>query len=430
MNRRTFLKTGTLLGATWLLNPLDVLSLDATRGKNKSHKLKATPATRISKVDKPLAIAMWDFSWILRHHKYGSFENWEEVIAGLAERGYNAIRMDAMPQFVVSEKDGTIIDEFRSPVKSWNPVLWGNQYTMSFRPREALLEFLPLCKKYGIQVGLSSWFSPHGIKRDIFTEEGGALRAWTETLDFLKENGLLDENIIYVDLLNEYPVNHGFDWLKIEMNKCSDTEEFMINNPQAHMPQKMSNDENVRELRKMVYNNFSKDLCGTLAQRYPELDFFVSYDQAMEDIDLTNQKALDFHMWFSHTGKLPSVKEIGEADLNYDWKVLQANLDKYWQENRQELIDWMDARITSVAKMARENGVVCGNTEGWGAVCWMDHPDLSWDFIKESAEIAVNLCKKHPEYKFICTSNFTHPHFKGMWNDIEWHRKITSIIKS
>ena len=58
---------------------------------------------------------------------------------------------------------------------------------------------MPLCKKYGVKVGLSSWFLPHNTRRtDIFNEEGGVVRAWTETLQFLKDHDLLD-NVIYVD---------------------------------------------------------------------------------------------------------------------------------------------------------------------------------------------------------------------------------------
>ena len=122
---------------------------------------------KVSNLKKPLAIAMWDFSWILRHHRYGEFENWDMVLEGLAERGYNAIRIDAMPQYVAADTSGQIDQEFRSVKDGWRPSLWGNDYTMSFRPREALLEFLPKCRKYGIKVGLATWFIQawHGTQR-------------------------------------------------------------------------------------------------------------------------------------------------------------------------------------------------------------------------------------------------------------------------
>lgn len=89
----------------------------------------------------------------------------------------------------------------------------------------------------------------------------------------------------------------------------------------------------------------------------------------------------------------------------------------------------MKGRIANVASVAKEHNIVCGNTEGWGSVNWYDHPELGWDWIKECAEICVEACLAHENYKFICTSNFTHPQFKGMWDDIAWHKAITSKIK-
>ncbi len=60
---------------------------------------------------------------------------------------------------------------------------------MTFNPREVLLEFLPKCRDYGIKVGASSWFMRHGTAReDIFMEEDGLKRAWSETLAFLRSN--------------------------------------------------------------------------------------------------------------------------------------------------------------------------------------------------------------------------------------------------
>lgn len=90
----------------------------------------------------------------------------------------------------------------------------------------------------------------------------------------------------------------------------------------------------------------------------------------------------------------------------------------------------MDQAITAVAKKAKQNNITCGNTEGWGPVGWLDHPELNWNWVKEAADIAVVLAKKHNNYKYICSSNFTHPQFKGIWEDIKWHRKITCLIKS
>lgn len=153
MKRRDFINNIKLAGTASLILPSSLLG--------NGHSTKAVNNTGhsmvpISKVKKPLAIAMWDYSWILRHHRYGEFLDWDLVLEGLAERGYDAIRIDVMPQFVASSKEGKIVEEYRTPKKDWVPILWGKDYAMDFRLREALLEFLPKCKKYGIKVGLAT----------------------------------------------------------------------------------------------------------------------------------------------------------------------------------------------------------------------------------------------------------------------------------
>ncbi len=394
--------------------------------------------SRVSQLKKPVAIAMWDFSWILRHHKFGEFEDWDQVLQGLAERGYNAIRMDAMPQFVAADTDGTIREEFRSHKTSWTPALWGNQYSMTFRPREALLEFLPKCEKYGIKVGLASWFLRHGTDRSqIFNEKDAVYRAWDETLGFLESHDLL-KNVLYVDLLNEYPYWHGYDWLKSELNKRSDIEKFRLDNPDAHIPdggedKKQRIEEGIaidNPLEVQFYNQFAGDLLKGLKAKYPELDFFVSFSQMdLDKMDLSNCDALDYHLWFEYFIKVPEIGQIHALDATLDHRNASATINKVWTRNKSQLIETMNGSIAKTARIAREHNIVCGNTEGWGSVNWYDHPELGWDWIKECAEISVDACLKHDNYKFICTSNFTHPQFKGMWDDIAWHRAITGKIK-
>ena len=425
MERRTFIKFSSLVGAGSLLSASSLLN-----GCNQSIKKNHITPLPVSKVKKPLAIAMWDYSWILRHHKFGEFEDWDKVLAELAERGYNAIRIDAMPQFVASTKEGKVINEFRSPKEGWVPSLWGNDFSMNFRPREALQEFLPRCAEHGIKVGLATWFMPHGINNDIHNEQGGLYRAWDETLDFLKTKDLLD-NVIYVDLLNEYPFWHGYDWLKNEMNKRSDAKKFLLDNPDANVPDFVPR-ENDNRLQQIFYNNFIDKLICSLKNKYNELEFFASLDSGMslDKINLDNFQALDYHIWFAHKGCIPGLREIAGKKLSQDFRAIYKDLYSYWTQNKTTLTSWIDKRISKIAATAAKHNIVCGNTEGWGPIFWYDHPDLSWNWIKESADICIDLAKKHQQYKFICTSNFTHPQFKGLWKDVTWHKQITRRIKT
>lgn len=424
MERRKFLKYSAL-GAGTVLLPV---SLSCNRSSGKLDKSGIVP---ISLQQKPLAIAMWDFSWILRHHRYGEFEDWDRVLEGLSDRGYNAIRIDAMPQLVVSDSDGGIVQEFRCVREGWTPSLWGNDYTTTIRPREALLEFLPKCKKYGIRVGLATWFMEHGSgRKEIFSEEGGLMRAWKETLDFLDQHELLD-NVIYVDLLNEYPFWHGYDWLKEGLDERSNMKRFKVNNPEANLPDfDIEESGGFNQIQQLFYNEFISGLIKALRADYPHLDFFASLDSGMslENIDISEFSAIDYHIWFAHHGTIPGIAQISARDQMLDLGSIYKDLLTYWRNNKALLIEWMDHRLTAISDMAARHQVPCGNTEGWGPIFWYDHPELDWKWVKEAAELCIELALKHPSYKFLCTSNFTHPQFVGMWEDIAWHRKMTRKI--
>ena len=422
--RRSFLRNTLLASGALLAPPRDMTHFSVPPENPRPL------STRISGVKVPLAIAMWDFSWILRHHRYGEFEDWDRVLEGLRERGYNAIRIDAMPQFVAAGTDGKLIKEFRSVKENWIPALWGNDYTMTFNPREALLEFLPKCRKYGVKVGIASWFMRHGTAREnIFMEEGGLKRAWRETLEFLKKHELLDD-VLYVDLLNEYPFWHGYDWFKNEMNARSEIQKFALDNPDANVPDAGAASGS-NPLQQQFYNDFVHDLIYSLKSEYPDMDFFASLDSGMDlrKIDLSHFNALDYHVWFAHSGRIPGLDKISSRDLSRDQRKIYSDITTYWEENKSDLIDWMDSRITDISTTAAANHIVCGNTEGWGPIWWYDHTELDWKWVKETADICVDMALRHDNYKFICTSNFTHPQFKGMWEDIQWHRQITSRIK-
>ena len=430
MERRNFLKNISL-GAGALISSSSVTEAaasvilpDGLRPRKPLHELK-----------KPLAIAMWDFSWILRHHRYGEFDNWSKVLEQLAERGYNALRLDVLPQYVAADTDGTITPEFRSTKIGWAPAKWGNDFTMSFRPREALLEFLPLCKKWGFRVGLSSWFTNHNTgPRGIFSEKDGALRAWTETLRFLQQHGLLDDNIIYVDLLNEYPKYHGYDWFKKEMNARGNADQFRLNNPTAFVPDdlNMSAGTGYNTLQQQFIKDFGNDLVRRIKSQFPQYPYglSVTYTTPLDSVDVSEWGTLDYHLWFTAAADIPHWRALGGIDQSKDNRPQFAELLRFWEHNKPGMSAWMDKAITAVAAKARAQGITAGNTEGWGPVGWLDHPELSWNWVKEAADIAVELTKKHDNYKYICSSNFTHPQFKGIWEDIKWHRRITSRIKA
>jgi hypothetical protein len=427
MQRRRFLQTVTgsacALGMSSLAGTLQAAKVQPHDDVNQGHAL--------SNQQRPLAIAMWDFSWILRHQRLDAFENWDRVLDGLVERGYNAIRIDALPNLVAPDAQGRTVEEYFFAKDNWSPGLWANDYSIRIRPREALLEFLPKCYQRGIHVGLSTWFIG---KEKRFPDGDGLYRAWDGTLALLDQHGLLDR-LLYVDVLNEYPLWHGYDWLRDELNARADAATFRAKKPDAHVADA---DAFVKKgaftlAQKQFFNDFLNNLLTRLKQKRPKLDYLASLDANMplEDIDLSKCGAMDYHVWFNQHPEVSRIIEHvnipGPNDIRFE--QMQKTLTAFWQKNRKRMIDWISGRIKAIAARAAQNHLPCGNTEGWGAINWLDHPALNWDFTKEAGEICVDLALANG-YKFICTSNFTHPQFRGLWNDVKWHQKLTSQIRN
>jgi hypothetical protein len=82
MKRKKFLKTAAIGASAFMANPW-ISSAEKPQIVNPKNNLLP-----LAKLKKPLAMAMWDFSWILRHHRYGEFEDWDKVLYELAKRGY------------------------------------------------------------------------------------------------------------------------------------------------------------------------------------------------------------------------------------------------------------------------------------------------------------------------------------------------------
>ena len=286
-----------------------------------------------------------------------------------------------------------------------------------------------------MHAGLSTWFIDHGTGRPaMFKGVDDFVRTWHETLTFIRQHGLMDV-VCYVDLLNEYPMAHGFAWLDREIDARGSVERFKENHPDANIPPeaafesgRLFNDVQVR-----FYQEFMRESIDRLKAAWPELDFFASETGRDVPQDYSNFDAIDKHFWFVHHEGLARDTGFKRMTRNKpDDRGFRETYRKglvHWDAHKPEYASWMEGRIRRMAGIGREHGVPVGNTEGWGAVFWEDNPTIDWRFIREAAEISVPLAVRHG-YKFICTSNFTCPQFIGMWEDVGWHREMTGLIRS
>ena len=428
MNRRQFVQLATVTAAGAAMLP------------GRAQSAGAGKPSGVRALKDPAAIAMWDFSWLLRHdpgHEIGSeFADWDKVLDELVERGYNAIRLDVFPALVATGADGVLTESFHFPYESKRPRAWGNQHSTTVQPRSALKEFIPRCLERGILLGLSTWFLGPGVEK--ITGLDGFVRVWDETLRFLKDNDLL-HNVYYVDLLNEYPLFSGFQGLRWQMDGDIKARAAKASEDGAHLWQEKAGNY-TGEASRRFYTNFAEEAISRLQKNWPDLDFLFSLPYNKDSADWrvmapTKIAALDVHYWFvmnplfgtPESGYWQNIHKIARTDDPFP-KVEEALL-KNWTTHKPQLIEWMDQQMAEVAEHGRRYNKPIGSTEGWGMIHWLDHPSLTWDIIKEAGEICAGLGHKHG-YRFNCSSNFTHPQFPRLWADVAWHKRVTERIRS
>mgnify|MGYP000141399267 CR=1 FL=1 len=321
------------------------------------------------------AIAMWDFSWLERPE----YDDWDKSLDQLQERGYDALRIECYPAIFPATQ---IID----PV--WSSNDWGSPEPIEVESFK-LLDFLSKCASRDIKVGLSTWWRGWHwqFSHDFYT-------SWTRVLDNIKA---FEDSILFVDLTNEFP--HPL-WTK---HSCGDTLQ-----------------EKIEWADKMI---------ETLQKDYNyDFGFCTSYNSGL---DLENSKHINVNLWIASTGQFH--REVGYShnfwsNRSYDILVEKGESVYRAKENhfKQQLAKIIE--VTTKRAEARDKYLIC--TEGWGPIDYKDYPGLSWDWVKEICAHGVKTAVNSNQFKAICTSNFCGPQFKGMWDDIEWHKNLTKLIKA
>jgi hypothetical protein len=105
-------------------------------------------------VERPLAISMWDFSWLERPWPGAGYEDWDRALDELAEPGYDAVRIDAYPHLVAThpEREWTLLP-------GWDQHDWGAPARARVRVLPALPLLRPALGALGVWTFLNSYNS-------------------------------------------------------------------------------------------------------------------------------------------------------------------------------------------------------------------------------------------------------------------------------
>ena len=401
MNRRHFLKTG--LSAPWWATAMP------TMGASNATSVPVTSGEDgIRGPLRPLAIAMWDFSWLERRWPGAGYEDWDQALSELVDRGYDAVRIDAYPHLLANDPQA---DYLLLPI--WSTQDWGSPEIIRVKVQPHLNIFLDKCRQYGVRVGLSSWFRPDesGLQLTVKTPEQLA-DIWIAALDGIDAAGLLD-SILYIDLCNEWP--HPI------------FSPFFDNEPPDIRP-------GAWETAKS--RDWMRRASNRLRHRYPQLPCTFSMHGEVTDAVLSIDPPdmldlLEPHIWMVTGNNWEFYRTVDYffAQFSYeDYRNLALRGESTY---RAKPVYWQKALLDQIhvaAQWSRQAGLPLMTTESWGLIDYKDWPMLDWGYVKELCALGTTSAAATGRWLAISTSNFCGPQFRGMWRDVSWHRRLTASI--
>jgi hypothetical protein len=399
MNRRNF-----LVGAASAAVASSVMSKHISAA-GKTRELTIGNQAGSSATKRPRAITMWEFSWIERRWPGAGYEDWDQALDELVERGYNAVRIDPFPHLLAADphKIWTLRPE-------WNTQMWGSPDVNRIVLLPALIEFLGKCHDRGIMAGLSTWYrEDEANTRMTITGPEVMAANWITTLDLIAQAGLID-SILYTDLCNEWP---GEDW--------------------APFVKPMS----YGDWNKPASLEYMQKAIAMVRAKYPKIPLLFSCAEDTPekylDQDLSYFDLLDPHIWMvqQNGGEFYKLTEYkyerfdgkGYTSLSLKADGVYRARPEYWQK---QLIETIDRHAAASRKMK----IPLITTECWGIVDYKDWPLLKWDWVKDLCALGAERAASSGQWLAIATSNFCGPQFVGMWRDKARHQRLTQVVKS
>ncbi len=390
VDRRDFLRSGAAaLAAAHLPAPLAAAPAAAPPA--------AAPAFILSghRFLRPLAITMWDFSWLERRWPGAGYEDWDQALDELKLRGYEAVRIDAYPHLLALDANATW--EVRP---EWNTQDWGSQTLNRVRIQPALNQFIAKCAERGIWVALSTWFQEDTGERFRWVRQPEDLaRAWAATLQSIDAAGLLG-NILYVDLVNEWPIP---PWTPF------------LTKAQRESPAEMS--------------RWTRTSIARLKERYPRLSYTFSYAGDERAGDVKDFAFLELHVWMAQSGYYDEVGYKYERFTNTGYENLVKNAERVYRARPEHWKGVLREKVRKTAAESVARRLPLITTECWAIVDYKDWPGLDWGWVKEVCEVGVLEAARTGRWVAMATSNFCGPQFRGMWRDVAWHQRLTAAIR-
>jgi hypothetical protein len=355
----------------------------------------------------PWAIAMWDFSWLERRWPGAGYEDWDLALDELAERGYDAVRIDAYPHLVSADPN-----RHWELLPKWTQNTWGAQSPIRVQVLPGLVQFIAKARDRGIGVGLSTWFREDRDNTRMGVTSADRMAAiWIDTLRTLEAGDVLDD-VLYVDLCNEFPILPSAPFLYVGR----DTEWLR------------PSDAGVLD--------FLTTSIAAVRSSYPDLSYTYSFTAdypLWEQQDLSSLDLFEPHLWMASEEWTDFYERVGwswNAFAPDGFDNLVANGRRVYFDDQERYDQALFDAIDRAAQWSAAAGRPLVTTEGWAVVDYKDWPGLDWDWVLDLNARAVEHVVRTGRWAGVCTSNFCGPQFRGVWREVDYHRRLTSLIRS
>ena len=365
-----------------------------------------------------LAMACWDYSWLTRRDgRACEYRDLDRVFAELAERGYNALRVDPFPHLLARGESGLISDRF-DVLPEGGDLRRGARRPVQVQPRRVLPELLRRARDHGIQLWLSSWFAPDSQARRSFVRRPrDYVRVWAETLAFIDGEGFSDQ-IAAVDFCHEFP---QAPWAHGAYRRIFNT------HPLNPLPQLLSwSPSTARRVEEYLI-----EVPRALRALHPHIQFGVSaagQDDNLRQLDTSELDFIDHHVWLSDDPRF----RIGSAELlrmapTALGERIQGRVAALLYRSRQsQWAERLRKRLHEQAEFGRLRRLLPVLGEGY--VRNARESSLDWDWVRLVSEHMV-VAALEEGVQVVNVGLHARPHSPGFWDDVAWHQRITSMIR-
>lgn len=410
-----------------------------------------------------LTITLWDFSWYTMTMPGEPFADLDRAFAEAVERGYNTVRICAMPYLLFgdSQRDTSSLRFSNLGGDFGQRTRWYNtKGGATINGRAHLQHLFEAAKRHNCYVILSSWEyqqSPSFLATSEWYNDLIAIApkkralalgvAMSRLITFLKEHQLGDR-IAYAELHNEVEVTKlkevalpGEDIYAAERPYLEEAvsllrkqhTDILITTCYGHAPETHMHDlpENLQVAHAHLY------LYGVLGQLFQELNIWAYARPFPTPLarELLRPEAPEFEAWMPREGEAWRLEATGVGHRLFylhDWvdpDKWDLWLYDHYRDYRESMRQAITFRLATLADWAQQHNIPAVIGEGY-----VGYTPLLTNFEegpvgKNIAEYAIETCQRLNFWGIMLCSNAA-PHHP-FWQDIAWQQRMnTAILKA